>query len=141
MIFIAEEIQKIQGADFGGLTIKLLTAIAQKTVSDLSDWVENTIRFINPKTPKDSFDHQILAKLTREQSSQSKDDDTQLTVQSTLFRYHLEKELTLFQEDTVVLFLSRYDEFVKNAPFRSKFSSPMEFEKFLVDDLHRFHSK
>ena len=136
LIFIAEEIQKIQGADFGDLTIKLLTAIAQKTVSDLSDWVENTIRFINPKIPKDSFDHQILAKLTREQYSQSKDDDIQLTGQSTLFRYQLVKELTLLQEDTVVLFLSRYDEFVENAPFRRKFSSPMEFEKFLVDDLH-----
>ncbi len=136
LIFITEEIQKIQRADFADLTIKLLTAIAQTTASDLSDLVENMIRFINTKIPKDSFDHQILAKLTREQYIQSTDDNAQLTPQLTLFRYHLEKELTLLQEDTVVLFLSHYGEFVKYEPFRSNFSSPMEFEKFLVDDLH-----
>ena len=136
--FIYGEIQKIQEEDFGKLTIELLTGVAQKTALNLSDWIENTIGLINPKTPKEAFDYQILAKLSREQSTALKDEDEAVSAeQSILFRYEQEKELTPFQEDTVVFFLSIYPEFVKNEPFKNKFSNLLEFEKFLVDDLHR----
>jgi hypothetical protein len=136
LIFISSEIQKVKSENFGELTVKLLTVLARKTKSNLSDWVENTIQYISPKIPKDSFDHQILARLTREQLSERTDDKKASPPQSTLFRYELEKELTLFQEESVVLFLSLYNEFAKNELFRSKFSNLIEFEKFLTDDLN-----
>jgi len=136
LIFISSEIQKVKGEDFGDLTIKLLTVLARRTTSNLSDWVENTIQYISPKIPKDSFDHQILAKLTRKQHSESSDDVQPRPQQSTLFRYELEMKLTPFQEESVVLFLSLYNEFAKNELFRSKFSNLIEFEKFLSDDLN-----
>lgn len=137
LTFISLEIQKIQREDFGNLSIKLLILMARKTASNLSDWVENTIQYINTKIQKDSLDHQVLAKFIREQYSEPTAGDMQPgPQQSSLLRYELEKELTPFQEESIVLFLSLYDEFVKNESFRSKFSNLMEFEKFLTDDLH-----
>ena len=136
LILISEEIKKIQGADFVYLTKKLLTVLAKKTATDISDLVDQTILFINDKSPKDSFDHQILARLTREQYQKSNDDNYPLKTQLTLFRYDLEKELSILEEDTVVLFLSLFNQFKKNESFRNEFPSPIEFEKFLVGNIY-----
>ena len=136
-IFISQKIKKIESEDFRNLSLKLFTEITQKTGFNYKDWVENVIQLINQKTQKDSFDHQILAKFTHEQTQEWSIAESKLTSKfSVVFRYTHEKELSSLQEEMIVSLLSLFPQFLKNKSFKIKFSNSFDFEKFLIDHLN-----
>ncbi len=136
ILFIADEIQKIKEENFGDLAVSIFFKMAQKFNLNYNEWFEILTRFINLKTQKNSFDHQILAKLIRRQPLLSSESKIKETIkQTTIFRFTHQKQLTPIQEESTILFMSLYTELIKNQSFKSKFSSPKDFEKFLTINL------
>ena len=84
------------------------------------------LKFINQKIQLNSFDHQLLAKFTREQF---KDDDKLRTI----FRYDYQKKLNPQQEEIITFLLKPFPQFNKNKGFKIKFLTVEAFEIFLAN--------
>ena len=77
---------QINEEKFTDMSLALLRETSTQTKIPFSTWVESIVKFINQKTQLNSFDHQLLAKFTREQFK----DDGKLR---TIYRYDHQKKL------------------------------------------------
>ena len=82
--YLLRATHKIKEEQFTDMSLVLLIETSTQTKIPISTWVESIVKFINQKIQLNSFDHQLLAKFTREQF---KDDDKLRTI----FRYDYQK--------------------------------------------------
>ena len=121
-----QTIQKIQVEDFANLSLALLRKMSTLTKTPFSLWVEGVVKFMHQKKYLNRFDHQLLAKFTREQY----EDENEIR---TIFRYTHQKKLNPQQEEIITFLLKLFSRFEKNKNFKIKFSDVELFEVFLVN--------
>ena len=124
--YLLQAIHKIKEEKFTDMSLALLRETSTQTKIPFSTWVESIVKFINQKTQLNSFDHQLLAKFTREQFI----DDDKLR---TIFRYDHQKKLNPQQEEIITFLLKLFPQFKKNKGFKIKFLTVEAFEIFLVN--------
>ena len=124
--YLLQAIHKINEEKFTDMSLALLRETSTQTKIPFSTWVESIVKFINQKTQLNSFDHQLLAKFTREQFK----DDGKLR---TIYRYDHQKKLNPQQEEIITFLLKLFPQFKKNKGFKIKFLTVEAFEIFLVN--------
>ena len=124
--YLLRATHKIKEEQFADMSLALLREISTQTKIPISTWVESIVKFINQKIQLNSFDHQLLAKFTREQFI----DDDKLR---TIFRYDYQKKLNPQQEEIVTFLLKLFPQFNKNKGFKIKFLTVETFEIFLAN--------
>ena len=124
--YLLRATHKIKEEQFADMSLALLREISTQTKIPISTWVESIVKFINQKIQLNSFDHQLLAKFTREQFI----DDDKLR---TIFRYDYQKKLNPQQEEIITFLLKLFPQFNKNKGFKIKFLTVETFEIFLAN--------
>ena len=109
--YLLRATHKIKEEQFADMSLALLREISTQTKIPISTWVESIVKFINQKIQLNSFDHQLLAKFTREQF---KDDDKLRTI----FRYDYQKKLNPQQEEIITFLLKLFLNSIKTKVLR-----------------------